>query len=45
MSHYAQNNFNESAVAQENKGTKALVVVTAIMTIIMIAAFKHAIGG
>jgi hypothetical protein len=45
MSSYAQNNFKDSAIAKEGKGNKALIIVTLISTLLMIAAFKHAIGG
>lgn len=44
MNHYVQNNFNESAIAKESKGNKALVIVTMILVAFAIAACKHAVG-
>jgi hypothetical protein len=45
MQHYAQNNFKQSSIAQEGKSNKALIIATVVVTFLMFAAFKHAIGG
>lgn len=44
MSHYAQNNFNESSSAnQKEESNKVLVIVTLIAVAFMFVAFNHAI--
>lgn len=44
MANFSQNNFKDSNIAKEGKSSKVLVIATAIVTILAIAAFKHAIG-
>lgn len=45
MTNYAQNNFNDSPIAQKAESRKPICIVTGIVFVLMIVAFKHAIGG
>lgn len=44
MTNYAQNNFNDSAIAKGKESNKAMVILFSISMIALAAAFKFAIG-